>query len=67
MGYSCGGTLRFSKRLYTRQTIPHTEGFKPKGMHWRTFERLIAAQDMFAQVSILGMARWLDRHAIDHD
>ena len=30
---------------------------KPKGMHWRTWNRLIAEHDELAARSILGMAR----------
>jgi len=32
-------------------------GDKPKGMHWRTFERLVAAQDAFAGVMRRGVMR----------
>jgi len=33
---------------------------QPKGMHWRTFERLTARQDAFVGVSLAGMEELLD-------
>ncbi len=32
-------------------------GWKPKGMHWRTFERLTAEHDAFVQISLAGMVQ----------
>lgn len=31
-------------------------GLKPKGMHWRTFERLFAEYDAFVEQPVVGMA-----------
>lgn len=36
--------------------ILNGEGCKPKGMHWKTFERLSARHDDLVQRSLLGMA-----------
>jgi hypothetical protein len=32
------------------------DGWKPKGMHWRTFERLTDRHDYHVQTSLMGMA-----------
>ena len=39
--------------------IANPEGGKPKGMHWRTYERLKARHDAFVGVSLAGMAQRL--------
>ena len=39
--------------------ILNGKGWKPKGMHWRTFERLNAEHDAFVGVSLAGMAERL--------
>jgi hypothetical protein len=39
--------------------ILNLKGGKPKGMHWRTFERLDARHDAFVGVSLAGMAKRL--------
>lgn len=39
--------------------IANPPGGKPKGMHWRTFERLKAEHDAFAHASWVGMAERL--------
>ena len=39
--------------------ILHGNGPKPKGMHWRTFERLQAKHDALVQVSFSEMARMM--------
>ena len=44
-------------RLGWKPGILNGEGWKPKGMHWRTFERLRAEHDAFVRVSLIGMAR----------
>lgn len=36
--------------------ILNGEGYKPKGMHWRTFERLKAQHDSYVGLSLAGMA-----------
>ena len=41
--------------------IANPVGDKPKGMHWRTFARLKAEHDAFANASWAGMAEWLGR------
>lgn len=45
------------RRLEWEPGILNGEGWKPKGMHWRTFERLKAEHDAFVNVSLMGMAR----------
>jgi len=37
----------------------HGNGLKPKGMHWRTFERLQASHDTYMAVSLAEMSRML--------
>lgn len=44
------------RRLGWKVGILNGSGGKPKGMHWRTFERLKAEHDAFVQVSLAGMA-----------
>jgi hypothetical protein len=34
---------------------------KPKGMHWRTYEKLRSAQDHAEQKAMMGLTQWLDR------
>lgn len=43
------------RRLGWDAGIANPEGGKPKGMHWRTFERLKAEHDAFAYASWAGM------------
>ena len=50
-------TLR--RRLGWEAGILNGDGGKPKGMHWRTFERLKARHDAYVGVSLAGMARRL--------
>lgn len=47
------------RRLGWEAGIANLEGGKPKGMHWRTFERLKAEHDAFAEASWMGMAERL--------
>ena len=47
------------RRLGWEAGIANPEGDKPKGMHWRTFERLKAEHDAFANASWAGMAERL--------
>ena len=47
------------RRLGWNAGIANPEGGKPKGMHWRTFERLKAKHDAFAHASWAGMAERL--------
>ena len=44
------------RRLGWQAGIANPTGSKPKGMHWRTFERLIAEHDAFVAASLAGMA-----------
>jgi len=48
---------RIRERLGWKAGILNPNGWKPKGMHWRTFERLKARHDDFVGVSLAGMAR----------
>jgi len=45
------------RRLGWRAGIAHPTGSKPKGMHWRTFYRLMAEYHAFVHVSLAGAAR----------
>ena len=44
------------RRLGWGAGIANPEGGKPKGMHWRTYQRLKAEQDAYASASWAGMA-----------
>jgi len=46
-------------RLKWDAGILNGNGWKPKGMHWRTFERLRAEHDAFVSASLAGMAKRL--------
>ena len=50
---------RIRKRLGWELGILNEPGLKPKGMHWRTYERLLAQHDDFVGVSLASMARKL--------
>jgi hypothetical protein len=50
---------RIRERLGWIPGIINPKGFKPKGMHWRTFDRLNATHDSFANVSLVALAQWL--------
>jgi len=55
---------RIRDKLGWEPGILNGEGGKPKGMHWRTFERLQTEHDALVGESLAGMARrfgWLDR------
>jgi hypothetical protein len=52
---------RIRKKLGWKLGIFNANGWKPKGMHWSTFERLTAEHDAFVQTSLAGIAVWLDR------
>lgn len=45
------------ERLGWQAGIANPTGSKPKGMHWRTFVRLMAEYDAFVQVSLAGTVR----------
>lgn len=58
---------KIRQRLGWEPGIANPEGDKPKGMHWRTFDKLSAQHDAFAHASWMGMAarlgmleKWLD-------
>ena len=46
-------------RLKWQAGILNGNGWKPKGMHWTTFERLRAEHDVFVGASLAGMAKRL--------
>jgi len=48
---------RIRKMLEWEPGIFNDRGWKPKGMHWRTFKRLTAQHDAFVRVSMIGIAR----------
>jgi hypothetical protein len=47
------------RRLGWKPGILNGLGNKPKGMHWRTFERLTSDHEAFAERSLAGMMQWL--------
>ena len=50
---------RIRKRLGWPAGILNGPGAKPKGMHWRTYQRLLAQHHDFVGTSLAGMARKL--------
>ncbi|MGH8580552.1 MAG: hypothetical protein ACREVK_10705 [Gammaproteobacteria bacterium] len=50
---------KIRERLGWEPGILNGNGWKPKGMHWRTFERLTAEHDAFVGASLAAMARCL--------
>ncbi len=50
---------KIRERLKWDAGILNGNGRKPKGMHWRTFERLRAEHDAFVSASLAGMAKRL--------
>lgn len=46
-------------RLGWQAGIANPKGEKPKGMHWRTYQRLIAKHDALVSASLAGMAERL--------
>lgn len=55
------------RRLGWEADILNGEGDKPKGMHWRTFERMKAEQDAFANASMVGMLLKFERLGVGLD
>ena len=51
---------RIREKLGWEPGILNDSEWKPKGMHWNTFERLTAQHDAFVQVSLAGMAAKLN-------
>jgi hypothetical protein len=50
---------RIRARLGWELGILNGSGWKPKGMHWKTFERLKAEHDALVEIALAGMARRL--------
>lgn len=50
---------RIREKLGWEPGILNGNGWKPKGMHWRTFERLTAEHDAFEQIALAGIAQRL--------
>ncbi|QKS29134.1 MAG: hypothetical protein FAZ92_00473 [Accumulibacter sp.] len=50
---------KIRRRLGWPAGIANRDGGKPKGMHWRTFERLTAVHDACAEASLAGVVKWL--------
>lgn len=51
---------RIRDKLGWEPGILNGNGWKPKGMHWNTFEKLTAQHDALVQVSLAGMAARLN-------
>jgi hypothetical protein len=51
-----GGQDTIRRRLGWEPGILNGSGLKPKGMHWRTFERLQAEHDAHVAQSLAGIA-----------
>jgi len=51
---------RISDNLGREPGILNGNGWKPKGMHWNTFERLTAQHDAFVQISLGGITARLN-------
>jgi hypothetical protein len=51
---------RIRDKLGWEPGILNGNGWKPKGMHWNTFEKLTAQHDAFVQISLAGMAAKLN-------
>ncbi len=50
---------KLREKLEWEPGILNGKGWKPKGMHWRTYERLTAEHDAFVAVSLAGIAHRL--------
>ena len=57
---AAGRADRIRDKLGWEAGIFNGNGWKPKGMHWNTFERLTAQHDAFVQASLAGMAERLN-------
>ena len=58
---------RIRDRLGWEAGILNGEGDKPKGMHWRTFERLHTEHNNFVNASLAGMMRKFGRLGVGFD
>lgn len=47
---------KIRQRLGWEMGILNSPGSKPKGMHWRTYERLVAEHDAYVNQAMLGIA-----------
>lgn len=50
---------RIREKLGWEPGILNANGSKPKGMHWKTYQRLITQHDAYVDVSLVGIARRL--------
>lgn len=50
---------RIRRKLGWKVGILNPKGDKPPGMHWKTYQRLVAQHDAYAQVALNGMAEQL--------
>lgn len=48
---------KIREKLGWKPGIANPDGWKPTGMHWKTFEKLTAQHDAFVQVSLTGIAK----------
>ena len=53
---------RIRDKLGWEPGILNDNGWKPKGMHWDTFERLSAQHDGFVRIALAGITARLDRY-----
>lgn len=52
---------KIREKMGWKPGIAYPKGVKPKGMHWRTFERLSYKYDRHALRSLDATAKWLER------
>ncbi len=52
---------RIRDKLGWKQGILNGKGWKPKGMHWKTFEQLTAQHDAYVNASLTGISAQLNR------
>lgn len=58
---------RIREKLGWEPGILNGDGWKPKGMHWNTFERLTAQHDTFVRISLARMATRLNLLGVSLD
>ena len=56
---ACRRADTIRRRLGWEPGILNGSGWKPKGMHWRTFERLRAEHDAYVMAALAGMGERL--------
>jgi hypothetical protein len=54
------GAFKFNQRLGFDGDIDCL-GDKPKGMHWKTFNKLVARRNDYSQLFLCGMSSWMAR------